>query len=159
VAGPREFVITGVINTLIAVWVFHGATRVPVTDGLSLGTYFGFMTFLLPLASTFFGFYSGVNERRSGRVEPAWPANGRWTGVAVAVAVGCAICVWGVGMGLLRMLDQLLPAATVPLWAGIGSIGLVAGVLGYLLHGLAVVSAGRLVGRCAGEAADPSDPP
>jgi hypothetical protein len=158
VAGPREFVITAVVNTLIAVWVFHGATRVPLTEGFSLGTYFGFMSFLLPLASTFFGFYSGVNERRSGRLGPAWPAGGRWLGAALAVAVGCAICVWGVGTGLLLMLDRLLPAATVPLWAGIGIIGLIAGVLGYVLHAFAVVCSGRLVGRSKGDAADPSDP-
>ena len=145
VAGPREFVITLVVNTIIAVWVFHGARVVPLVGGLSLLTYFGPMSFLLPAVTTFFGYFSGVMERRSGRVAPPWPDGGRWMGAAILAGLlrGCCFCLGGVA--ILYSLHALFPDMVMSKWMAIGTIGLTAGMLGYGLHAWAAVRSGRLM--------------
>lgn len=144
VAGPREFIITLVINTIVAVWVFHGARDVPLAGGFSLLTYFGPMSFLLPSLTTFFGIMNGVNQRRSGRVRPSWPAGGRWIPAAIISGLVCGCCICFGCVALFHLLDKLAPEIVMPKWVALGAIGLTAGVLGYILHSLAVVLSGRL---------------
>jgi predicted RND superfamily exporter protein len=141
VAGPREFLIVSVINIMVAVWVFHRPVELPL---VALWSYFGPMSFILSTLTVFFGLMNGVNERRGGRVEPKWPAGGRWMGKAAIAGLVCGVCMWLVCFVTFQVLGRVLPSVVVPKWWAIFAIGLTAGILGYLLHSLAVICSGLL---------------
>ena len=66
IGGPIDFVISGGINAFAAWLVFYSASVVHLVGWHSVLMVSGCMFFILPLATTIFGFLSGVTQRRQG---------------------------------------------------------------------------------------------
>jgi hypothetical protein len=143
VAGPREFLINVVLNGIIAAIAYRRATTMTVAGIAPLLAYFGPMSFLLPLLTTFFGYFNGLVARRAGVGSPCTPEI-RWKAVALRSGLvrGCACCPACI-LACLAV-QAIWPGLQFSKWMGVALIGLVAGVLGYVLHGAAVCRSARL---------------
>jgi hypothetical protein len=143
VAARIDFLINLLINGAIAAWLYRSAAGVTLVEGLSLAAMLVPMAFFLCAITTVFGWWNAVRERRAGRVLPPLVEGHPWFGRAVldGVAVGAVACA-GTWLAL-RGLAAALPAAALPAWLAVTVVGTVAGVLGYLFHGRAVVRGGR----------------
>jgi len=143
VAGLREFIINVVLNGLIATIAYHKATSMSIAGTASLLAYFGPMSFFLPLITTFFGHLNGVGARRAG-VGPPWPQETRWKATAIrsGLTLACLCCPLCILACLA--LHALTPNLQFSKWTGVALIGLVSGIVGYVLHGAAVCRSARI---------------
>jgi hypothetical protein len=143
VAARIDFLINLLINAAIAAWLYRSAVGVTLVEGLSLAAMLVPMAFFLCAITTVFGWWNAVRERHAGRVLPPLVEGHPWFGRAVldGVAAGAVACAgtWLV----LRGLAVLAPGLALPAWLAVTVVGTVAGVLGYLFHGRAVVRGGR----------------
>ena len=143
VAARIDFLVNLAINGAIAAWLFRAAADVPLVEGLSLAAMLVPMAFFLCAITTVFGWWNAVRERRAGRVLPPLAGGHPWFARAIldGVVAGAVACA---GTWLtLRGLAALAPGLALPAWVAVTVVGTVAGGLGYLFHGRAVVRGGR----------------
>lgn len=148
VAGPRDFFINLVVNATIPFWVFKGMDLVPLTGSHSVASVVLPMSFLLCTLTTFFGWFNAVKERRAGVVEPALVEGTKWAGQAWINGFSVGLPAFLIVLGITFGVDQYAPDASVGFWAAVLGIGFGAGVLGYVLHSMAIVRGGA-IGRAA----------
>jgi len=144
VFAPLDAVINLAINAPIAWWLFGGRDEIPLAGPYGLTMMALPMTAILATATTFFGFWNAVRERRAGRAAPVLASDARWfaRACAEALAAGASagivavVAAWGLG----RVAPDLC----------VGPVGAVLGISGYAaalafwLHGRAVERGGRL---------------
>jgi hypothetical protein len=102
------------------------------------------MTAILATATTLFGFWNAVRERRAGRATPPLSRDARWVprACAEALAAGASagivavVAAWGLG--------RVAPDLCVGPVGAVLAIGGYAAVLAFWLHGRAVERGGRL---------------
>ncbi len=144
VFAPLDAVINVAINVPIAWWLFGGRDEIPLTGPFGLTMMALPMTAILSTATTFFGFWNAVRERRAGRATPALPRDVRWVpraGVAALAAGAAATIVACVSAGVLGRVE---PDGRVGPVGAVLAIGGYAAVLAFWLHGRAVERGGRL---------------
>ena len=144
VFAPIDLAINVVINGGIAWWLFAARPAVPLTGPAGLTAMVLPMTLILATVTTFCGFFNAVRERRSGRATPPLSRSAPWALRAVAEAVATGLGAWLVATALALGLAAAAPAATLGPVAAVLAITMIAGLLGFLLHGRAVSRGGRL---------------
>lgn len=147
VLGVREFVISVVINALIAYFVYRSAVRVPITGWLSLLVICGPMSFILPLLTTYFGYMNGVIARSAGRAGQVWAPGTRWKGKALKAALLTACAVAPCAFATFYAFDLLLPGLTLSRASAVVFVAAYGGALGYFLHARAAIQADQLRAR------------
>jgi len=149
VFAPLDAVINVAINASIAGWLFGGR------DDISLAGPFGLtmmalpMTAILATATTFFGFWNAVRERRGGRASPPLSRDARWVPRACAEAVAAGASAGIVAVVAAWVLGRAAPDVRVGPVGAVLAIGGYAAVLAFWLHGRAVERGGRLGGSRA----------
>jgi len=144
VAGPRDFFINLVINATIPFWVFKGMDLVPLTGSHSVASVVLPMSLLLCTLTTFFGWFNAVKERRAGVVEPALVEGTKWASKAWVNGFTVGVPAFLIAGGLTFGANQLAPDASVGFWTAVLGIGFGAGVLGYVLHSMAIERGGAI---------------
>lgn len=142
--APLDAVINVAINGVIAWWLFGGRDQIPLTGPGGLTTMAVPMTVILTTATTFFGIWNAVRERRAGRAAPPLAADARWItrACAEAIAAGAAALVLAVAAGWL--LGRVAPGVRVGPVGAVLAIAGYAGMLAFLEHGRAVARGGRV---------------
>ena len=147
VFAPLDAGINVAINAPIAWWLFGGRDAIPLTGPYGLTMMALPMTFILATATTFFGFWNAVRERRAGRAAPSLAANARWLMRACVEAVAAGTAALTLAITAAWLLGRVAPELRVgPTGAVLGIAGY-AGLLAFLAHGRAVMRGGRLVGN------------
>jgi len=143
VAARIDFLVNVLLNGAIAWWFYGAAERVAVAGAASMESMLVPMAFFLGTITSVFGWWNAIRERCAGHVTPPLADSAGWFGRALAdgVAAG-SIGMAGMWLGL-RVVERIAPTATLPGWIAVMAIGAVAGSLGYLFHGRAVVRGGR----------------
>jgi len=144
VFAPLDAVINVAINAPIAWWLFGGRDEIPLTGPFGLTMMALPMTAILATATTLFGFWNAVRERRAGRATPPLSRDDRWVprACAEALAAGASagivavVAAWGLG--------RVAPDLCVGPVGAVLAIGGYAAVLAFWLHGRAVERGGRL---------------
>lgn len=144
VAGPRDFFINLVVNATIPFWVFKGMDLVPLTGSHSVASVVLPMSFLLCTLTTFFGWFNAVKERRAGVVEPAFIEGTKWAGQAWINGFTVGSPALLIAVGLTFGVNQFAPDVSVGFWTAVLGIGFGAGVLGYVLHSMAIERGGAI---------------
>ncbi len=142
VAGPREFVIVLVINTIIPYWVYRGLDLVPLTGEHSVASVVLPMSFLLCTLTTFFGWFNAIKERRAGRVLPPLVDNIRWSGRAWLNGLVAGIAALGIATVATFLVRRVMPGATISFWIAVLGIGFCAALVSFALHCRAVERGG-----------------
>ena len=142
VAGPRDFCINLVVNATIPFWVFKGMDLIPLTGRHSVASVVLPMSFLLCTLTTFFGWFNAVKERRAGLVEPALVEGTKWAGQAWINGFTVGLPAFLIALGITFGVNQFAPDASVGFWTAVLGIGFGAGVMGYVLHSLAIERGG-----------------
>ena len=114
VAGPRDFFINLVINTVVPWWVLRGREAVPLLGNPSALTLLGPMGFLLVSITTFFGFLNGVKQRKAGQIRPPLARETSWIGVAARTSLRHGILACAAFVLAILGLARLFPAAQLP---------------------------------------------
>ncbi len=144
VFAPLDAVINVAINAPIAWWLFGGRDEIPLTGPFGLTMMALPMTAILATATTFFGFWNAVRERRAGRATPVLARDARWVVRACAEALAAGASAGIVAVVAAWVLGRVAPDLCV------GPVGAVLGISGYAaalafwLHGRAVERGGRL---------------
>jgi hypothetical protein len=144
VFAPLDAVINVAINAPIAWWLFGGRDEIPLTGPFGLTMMALPMTAILATATTFFGFWNAVRERRAGRATPVLARDARWVARACAEALAAGASAGIVAVVAAWVLGRVAPDLCV------GPVGAVLGISGYAaalafwLHGRAVERGGRL---------------
>ena len=144
VAGPRDFCINLVVNATIPFWVFKGMDLIPLTGSHSVASVVLPMSFLLCTLTTFFGWFNAVKERRAGVVEPALVGGTKWAGQARINGFTVGLPAFLIALGITFGVNQFAPDASVGFWTAVLGIGFGAGVMGYVLHSLAIERGGAI---------------
>ncbi|MGM0489091.1 MAG: hypothetical protein ACQESR_20310 [Planctomycetota bacterium] len=144
VLAPREFAINVLINGLIAWWVYSHADRVTLLGWSSVLVMCGPISFILPTLTTFFGRMNGVVARGRRKAGLPWPENGRWQAMAWVAGLGNSAIVGPAAVMILLLLDYILPGLTLAKWTAIALVACYSGLLGFVLHGRAVLQVERL---------------
>ncbi len=142
VAGPRDFFINFVINATISFWVFRGMDMVPLTGSHSVASVVLPMSLLLCTLTTFFGWLNAVKERRAGAVGLAIAEGTKWAGQAWFNGFAMGLPAFLIALCITFGVDQFAPDTSVGFWTAVFGIGLGAGVLGYVLHSMAIERGG-----------------
>ena len=143
VAGPRESVINFIINTTIAWVLFRGQEAVPLVGGRSILMMLAPMMFLMSSLTTFFGYFNGVQARRSGAVTPPLDGNVAWRPPAIRSGLRCGAGALGICLALVLPLDGALGGPVLPGWVVILGLGRWSAVASYFLHARGAGRAGR----------------
>ena len=143
IAAPIDLVINVVINASIAAWLYRSLPDVPAVTGHSIAGMAVPMTGILATLTTLSGHWNAIRERRAGRVAPAISTETRWLGRGIGDALATGLVAGGTAWLVARWLATPLAAATLPYPLAVAAIGGYAGLLGYVLHGRAVVRGGR----------------
>lgn len=144
VFAPLDAVINVAINAPIAWWLFGGRDEIPLAGPYGLTMMALPMTAILATATTFFGFWNAVRERRAGRATPVLARAARWVARACAEALAAGASAGIVAVVAAWVLGRVAPDLCV------GPVGAVLGISGYAaalafwLHGRAVERGGRL---------------
>ena len=138
VAGPRDAVINFFINAPVALAVYWSVDRVPFVGHPSLLTICGWMSFLLPTITSYFGFLNGVGARKSGALPPAWPEGQKWAISAIVWGLICGVLSYACCVLVLHLLGRTWPDFALSKWQAVAVIGLLAAAMGYFFHSLAV---------------------
>jgi hypothetical protein len=144
VFAPLDAVINVAINAPIAWWLFGGRDEILLTGSFGLTMMALPMTAILATATTFFGFWNAVRERRAGRATPLLPRDVRWVPRACAEALAAGAAAAIVAVVAAWVLDRVAPDLRVGPVGAVLAIGGYAAVLAFLLHGRAVERGGRL---------------
>jgi drug/metabolite transporter (DMT)-like permease len=102
------------------------------------------MSFLLCTLTTFFGWFNAVKERRAGVVEPAFIEGTKWAGQAWINGFTVGSPALLIAVGLTFGVNQFAPDVSVGFWTAVLGIGFGAGVLGYVLHSMAIERGGAI---------------
>lgn len=145
IGGPIDFVVNGLVNVMVAQILFGCVQEVPLTGRHSALLVTGPMLFIMPLATTVFGFQNGMIQRRLGDYGSPWVPGTRWLGPAIRVGLLRALILGGLGCFTLLLWNSLSGgdyhlSRNTYVWLH----GLLAGSLGYVLHARAILLAGRL---------------
>jgi hypothetical protein len=146
VFAPLDAGINVVINAPIAWWLFGGRDEISLAGPFGLPMMALPMTWMLATATTFFGIWNAVRERRAGRAGPPLAADAPWRGRACVEALVAGGVAWLAAVGCRWLLARMAPAVTVGPTTAIALIAAGAGLLGYVLHGRAVARGGRIAG-------------
>jgi hypothetical protein len=144
VFAPLDAAINVVINGGIAWWLYGGRDEIPLTGPSGLTMMALPMTFILATATTYFGMWNAVRERRAGRAEPALGADASWVSRACTEAVATGAVAWLLAVGMAWVLGRFNPDARVGPVGAVSGIAASAGVIAFLLHGRAVTRGGLL---------------
>jgi hypothetical protein len=147
VVAPREFVIVALINMPIFLFFYRKADAVSIAGPAPLLNYFGPMFFFLPLLTTFFGFMNGIFARRAGIGPALLQGKTSWKLVAVVAGILWGIVCCPICFVVCLKLQDTFPDLYFSLWSGMFIIGLVSGIAGYILHGLAICCAAFIPGE------------
>lgn len=147
VFAPLDAAINVAINAPIAWWLFGGRDGIPLTDPFGLTMMALPMTFILATATTFFGIWNAVRERRAGRATPVLAADSPWLVRACVEAVAAGTAALTLAIAAAWLLGRVAPELRVGPVGAILGIGGYAGLLAFLAHGRAVVSGGRFGGN------------
>ena len=142
VFAPLDAAINVAINAPIAWWLFGGRDEIPLVgpDGLTMMALP--MTFILTTATSFFGIWNAVRERRAGRAAPPLAIDAPWLTRACVEAVAAGVVAWLLAIAAAWLLGRVAPEFRVgPVVAVLGIAGS-AGLLAFLAHGRAVVRGG-----------------
>jgi len=144
VAGPRDFLINLVINTIVPWWVLRGMDATPLVGNPSALTLLAPMCFLLFSVNTFFGFHNGVRHRRAGRAQlPVEPAT-RWLPLALRIALVYGATALVAATALILTLAWRFPDARLPSPSYIVLQGTLAACLAYAVQVNGVLQTRRL---------------
>ena len=143
IAGPRDFLINLLINTLVPWWVLRGMNTVPLLGNPSVLTLIGPMGFILVSVTTLSGFLNGVNHRKSGRAGPPPPPRARWLGLALRTALVNGAVALAVLVAFILALAWLLPDIRVSKTVLIGFQAMLAASLGYAVQVKSVLQTRR----------------
>ena len=144
VFAPLDAAINIAINGGIAWWLYGGSDEIPLTGPAGLTMMALPMTFILSAATTYFGVWNAVRERRAGRVEPALGVGASWKSSACTEAVATGVVAWLLAVGAAWLLGRFNPDARVGPVTAVSGIATYAGVVAFLLHGRAVIRGGSL---------------
>ena len=144
VFAPLDAAINLAINAPIAWWLFGGRAEIPLTGPFGLTMMALPMTAILATATTLFGFWNAVRERRAGRAAPPLPRDARWVPRACATAAAAGAAATIVACGSAWLLGRVAPGLRVGPVGAILAISSYAAVLAFWLHGRAVERGGRL---------------
>jgi hypothetical protein len=147
VFAPLDAVINVAINAPIAWWLFGGRDEIPLTGPFGLTMMALPMTFILATATTFFGFWNAVRERRAGRAAPALASDARWLARACAAAVAGGVSAGIVACCSAWVLGRVAPGLRVGPVGAVLAISGYAALLAFWLHGRAVERGGLLRSR------------
>lgn len=146
VAGPRDFVINLVINGVIAWWIFGGGDLVPLSGANSIFKMLLPMSAIESTLTSFFGLLNGIQElKRIAANGSSHAGRGRWFATAVIYslingAIGLLVVV-GLSIAANRFApDGAIAARYVP-----AVVGVLSGLLAYVLHSQAVIRSETLV--------------
>lgn len=149
VFAPLDAVINVAINAPIAWWLFGGRQEIPLTGPSGLTMMALPMTFILTTATTFFGIWNAVRERRAGRAAPAFAAEARWLMRACVEAVAAGTAALTLAIAAAWTLGRVAPGLRVGPLGAVLAIAGYAALLAFLAHGRAVVRGGRFGGNGA----------
>lgn len=144
VFAPLDAVINVAINAPIAWWLFGGRDEIPLTGPFGLTMMVLPMTAILATATTFFGFWNAVRERRAGRATPVLARDARWVTRACAEALAVGASAGIVAVVAAWVLGRVAPDLCVGPVGAVLAIGGYAAALACWLHGRAVERGGRL---------------
>jgi len=145
IGGPIDFVVNGIINAMVAQIVFNCVQEVPLTGPHSALMVTGPMLFIMPCLTTLFGYQGGVMQRRLGDFGPPWVAGTPWLKPALRTGMIRSLAGGITGCAVLLLLGQLAgPEYTLDRVNFVWLNGLLAAILGYLLHSRAIILSGRL---------------
>lgn len=140
--APLDAAINVAINAPITWWLFGGRDEIPLTGPFGLTMMALPMTFILTTATTFFGIWNAVRERRAGRAAPPLAADAPWLMRACVEAVAAGTAALTLAIAAASLLGRAAPELRVgPVGAVLGIAGY-AGLLAFLAHGRAVVRGG-----------------
>lgn len=146
VFAPLDAAINVVINGGIAWWLFGGRDEIPLTGPFGLTMMALPMTFILTTATTFFGIWNAVRERRAGRAVPALAADSPWVSRACVEALAAGVAALMLAIAAAWLLGRVAPELRVGAAGAVLAIAGYAGMLAFLEHGRAVIRGG-LLGR------------
>ena len=146
VFAPLDAAINVAINAGIAWWLFGGRDEIPLTGPFGLTMMALPMTFILTTATTFFGIWNAVRERRAGRALPPLAADARWLVRACVEAVAAGTAALTLAIAAAWLLGRVAPELRVGPVGAVLSIAGYAGLLAFLGHGRAVMRGGRFGG-------------
>jgi hypothetical protein len=149
VFAPLDAVINVAINAPIAWWLFSGRDEIPLTGPYGLTMMALPMTFILTTATSFFGIWNAVRERRAGRAAPPLGADAPWLVRACGEAVAAGLVAWLLAIAGAWLLGRVAPELRVGPVGAVLAIAAYAGLLAFLAHGRAVVRGGRFGGNGA----------
>jgi hypothetical protein len=144
VAGPRDFVVNVAINMSIAWWLYRHEATTPWVGEPSVASMIVPMCFFLTVGTTFFGFLNGTVQRKKGLVTPALAPGVRWIRWAALTALAYGLFAAAVSAFVLWAVHVSWPDIVMPRRMAVVGIGLLAGVMAYLLHSHAVLKTARL---------------
>ena len=144
VAGPRDFLINLVINTIVPWWVLRGMDAAPLVGNPSALTLLGPMCFLLFSINTFSGFRNGVIYRRAGRTGPPLDPSARWIPAALRVGLVYGATALVAATALIFALAWRFPDARLPSPSYIVLQGTLAACLAYAVQVNGVLQTRRL---------------
>jgi len=137
-------VINVAINAPIAWWLFGRRDDIPLTGPSGLTMMALPMTAMLATATTFFGIWNAVRERRAGRAAPPLPRDCPWVARACAEAVAAGVAAGIVAVAVAWLLERVAPDLRVGPVGAVLAISSHAALLAFLLHGRAVERGGRI---------------
>ena len=146
VFAPLDAAINVAINAPIAWWLFGGRQDIPLTGPYGLTMMALPMTFILTTATSLFGIWNAVRERRAGRAAPPLAADARWMVRACTEAVAAGTAALTLAIAAAWLFGRVAPELRVGPVGAVLAISVYAGLLAFLAHGRAVMRGGRLRG-------------
>jgi hypothetical protein len=144
VFAPLDAAINVAINAPIAWWLFGGRDEIPLVGPFGLTLMALPMTLILATATTWFGLWNAVRERRAGRASPAIAADVPWMARACVEALVTGVVAWLLAIAAAWLLGRVIPDLRVGPVGAVLAIAGYAGLLAFVLHGRAVVRGGGI---------------
>jgi len=147
VAGPRDLVINGVINGVIAWFLYRGYAEVPLVTGHSVFSMLVPMTFILSFATTFFGYLSGLQWLKSASKIDGGERKIPWMAAGIRAGLLTSVCCGFIALAALMVCQRYFLEQKFSASATIAGLTAYAGALAYVLHALAVVRSWKFTDR------------
>lgn len=144
VAGPRDFAINVAINGTVAWWIFGGSESVPLAGTESIFKMLLPMSAIESTLTSFFGLLSGSRELSERAAIKTMILQRNWIALAIGFSLIQGILGFSVFVAAMYAARWIAPEATLSPRSVPLIVGLLSGILAYVLHSKAVIKAETL---------------
>ena len=146
--GPRDFIINLIINGVIASFVFPSDQSVLLAGSDTIFKMLLPMSFIESTLTSFFGFLGGTQEIRKQTPHPDPIRWSRWFVFAVGFSLIRGLIALGIFATVMSICRWMALSVSIPGSLIAITVGLISGLLAYVLHSTAVVQSEALLERC-----------